>query len=519
MVWALLDSGSTHNFVREEVASRLSLPVLTRRRACVALPDGGTMASSGVCKDLHLKVQGTEFQADMYVIPLTGYDVVLGIWWLNRLGRIMWDFTAGEMEFKLNGTPVIWYAESPSEPAHLNAIGANRSPETDLARLLEEFEDVFATPTGLPPPRSCDHRIRLLTGTDPVAVRPYRYPHLQKDEIERQCTDMLANGIIRESRSPFSSPVLLVKKADNSWRFCVDYRELNSKTVKDKFPIPVVDELLDELHGATYFTKLDLTSGYHQIRMAPSDIDKTAFRTHHGHYEFLVMPFGLSNAPSTFQSLMNTVFKEHLRRFVLVFFDDILIYSQSWAIHVQHIRTVLSLLRMHRLYLKRSKCSFGQLQVAYLGHVIQHSGVAVDQSKISAIKEWPQPRTMRALRGFLGLSGYYRKFIKNYGIISTPLTSLLRRNSFVWDDKATEAFEALKKALSESPVLALPDFDSEFVIECDASGSGIGAVLQQQGHPIALFSRKLADRHHKLAAYERELIGLAKAVSHWRPYL
>jgi len=211
-----------------------------------------------------------------------------------------------------------------------------------------------------------NHRIHLLPGTAPVAVRPYRYLQLQKDELERQCVAILQQGIIRPSTSPFSAPVLLVRKPDNTWRFCIDYRALNARTSKDKFPIPVVDEL----HGAIFFTKLDLRSGYHQVSMHPDDISKTAFRTHEEHYEFLVMPFGLSNAPATFQALMNDVLRPYLRRFVLVFFDDILIYSSSWAEHLQHVAIVLRALQDHHLHLKRSKCSFGASSVAYLGHVI-----------------------------------------------------------------------------------------------------------------------------------------------------
>lgn len=262
-----------------------------------------------------------------------------------------------------------------------------------------------------------------------------------------------------------------------------------------------------------------VASGYHQIRMNSEDVEKTAFRTHHGHYEFLLMPFGLVNAPSTFQGLMNSVFRDLLRKFVLVFFDDILIYSQTWEDHLRHVQHVFELLREHGQILKPTKCSFGKKEVGYLGHVISREGVKVDQTKIEAVTTWPRPSTVRAVRGFLGLSGYYRKFIQDYGVIAAPLTQLLKKAGFHWSEEAENAFISLKKSLSESPVLALPDFTKSFIIECDASGSGIGAVLLQQDHPIAFFSRQLAERHHKLVAYERELIGLAKAVIHWRPYL
>jgi hypothetical protein len=352
-----------------------------------------------------------------------------------------------------------------------------------------------------------------------VAVRPYRYPAAHKDELERQCAAMIDQGIVRRSDSAFSSPVILVKKLDGSWRFCVDYRALNALTVKDAFPIPVVDELLDELHGARLFTKLDLRSGYHQVRMRQEDVHKTAFRTHDGLYEFLVMPFGLCNAPATFQALMNDVLRTYLRRFVLVFFDDILIYSTSWADHLRHLRVVLNTLRQHRLFVKRSKCSFGVDSVAYLGHVISAAGVAMDPAKVQAIHDWPQPRSARAVRGFLGLAGYYRKFVHNYGAIAAPLTALLKKEGFVWSDEASAAFRALKRAVTTAPVLTLPDFTKPFIVECDASTYGFGAVLIQEAHPLAFFSRPVAPRHRSLAAYERELIGLVLAVRHWRPYL
>ena len=448
-------------------------------------------------------------------IDLGCFDFILGVDFLRTLGPILWDFDAMTMTFQRLGHRVRWEGVCGASPAapHLQLTATVAGPEHPmLDHLLQQHHDLFNEPLGLPPARAYDHRIHLLPGTAPMAMRPYRYPQLQKDELERQCTVMLALGIIRISTSPFSAPLLLVRKADDTCRFCIDYRALNAQTLKDKFPIPLVDEL----HGARFFTKLDLRSGYHQVRMHPNDVAKTALRTYHSHFEFLVMPFGLSNAPTTFHALMNDVLRPYLRRFVLVFFDDILIYSALWVEHLQHVAIVFNELRAHHLHLKRSKCSFGTPSVAYLGHVISAEGVTMDADKVAAVVAWPTSHSPRALRGFLGLAGYYRKFIREFGVNASPLTRLLRRDAFAWD---AEAFEGLKWALTTGPVLQMPDFDKPFMVDCEASGIGFGTALHQGDGPLAFFSKPFAARHHKLVAYERELIGLVQAVHHQQPYI
>ena len=424
----------------------------------VMVANGDQLQCAEIYKFVPMEIQGYKFHTSMYPLELQGSDMVLGVQWLQSLGRVIHDWKNLTMKFTMDGkehvirgdaiktilygmvhslqklmanglTMFMMQMVKVTDSLPLNAIVGEHTQE--LEHLLTEYQQIFQVPTTLPPPQSHDHQINLEPGTKPVNVHPYRYPHIQKNEIERAVKEMLATGIIQPSTNPFSSPMLLVKKKDGSWRFCVDYHALNQITIKDRYPIPVIDELLDKLHGASYFTKLDLKSKYHQIQVQLGDVHKTAFRTHDGHYEFLAMPFGLTNAPSTFQSLMNDIFLFALQRYVLVFFDDILIFSKTWVEHMEHLKTVFHTLLTNQLYVNHSKCLIGQQQVEYLGHIISPLGVSADLKKIKCMQTWPTPTTVTALRGFLGLIGYYRKFTRHYGSIAAPLTRLLQKDAFV----------------------------------------------------------------------------------------
>ena len=538
----LLDTGSTHNFIDPKVVQRTGLAVDQETSFSVTIAGDDKLQSEGICRAVCFKCQGLEIVTDFHVLPIGGCQMVLGVDWLQSLDELTVNFKKKRVKITRNNQS--WELQGVL-PNDMEIVSARVMEKTlyqstkgwvmyvcqkldsqpvegchdQLQALCQEYDVLFEEVLGLPPKRSHDHQINLIPGTEPVNLRPYRHPWEQKNVIEKMVEEMLDSGIIRNSRSPYASPVVLVKKADGTWRLCVDYRALNQKTVKDKYPIPLIDELLDELHGSNIFSKLDLRSGYHQIRMREEDIPKTAFRTHSGHYEYLVMPFGLTNAPATFQALMNELFKPYLRKFVLIFFDDILIYSKSLQEHLKQLRLVFEILKVNQLFAKRSKCQFGVSEVAYLGHVVSAKGVAVDMNKIQAIIEWPVPKTLKALRGFLGLTGYYRKFIKGYSTLAAPLTALTKKQAFCWTEATQKAFETLKSALTNPPVLALPNYSSPFVIECDASATRIGAVLMQDNHPLAYISQELKNPGKLASAYEREMLGLLLATKKWRQYL
>ena len=331
---------------------------------------------------------------------------------------------------------------------------------------------------------------------------------------------MLDRNIIQPSMSPWAAPVVLLRQNDGQDRFCVDYRRLNQITKKDSYPLPRIDDTLDPLSGIKYFSTLDLLSGYWRLEMDFSSREKTAFTTHCGLFEFLVMPFGLTNAPSTFQRLKESVLHGLNWKVCLVYLDDVIVFSQSFDLHLQHLRLVFQRFWEANIKLKPSKCHFAHSQVNYLGHVVSREGIKPDPEKIKAVRDFPIPKTVRDVRAFLGLSGYYRKFARDYSLIAAPLHDLTKKNTpFIWSDAGHAAFLQLKEALISAPILVFLDFNLRFHLYVDASNEGLGMILGQiynnKEVVIAYGGRKLSHA----GTTEREALGVIAAIKHFQPYL
>ncbi|GJX45967.1 putative reverse transcriptase domain-containing protein, partial [Tanacetum coccineum] len=338
------------------------------------------------------------------------------------------------------------------------------------------------------------------------ARAPYRLAPSEMKELAEQLQELIEKGFIRPSSSPWGAPVLFVKKKDRSFRMCIDYRELNKLTVKNRYTLPRIDNLFDQLQGSSIYSKIDLRSGYHQLSVREEDIPKTAFRTRYGHYEFQVMFFGLTNAPAVFIDLMNRVCKPYLDKFVIVFIDDILIYSKSKKEHEEHLRQILKFLKKEELYAKFSKCEFWIFRVQFLGHVIDCRGIHIDPAKIESIKDWASPKTPTEILQFLGLAGYYRRFIEGFSKIAKSMTKLTQKGvKFDWGDKQEAAFQMLKYKLCSAPILALPEGSKDFIAYCDASMKGLGAVLMQRERVISYALRQLKIHKKNYTTHDLEL--------------
>jgi hypothetical protein len=495
----------------------------------------------------------TETQKAFYILPLPRYDAILGIPFVEEFNvRCPKDSNSVTINDEIieKVTPL----ESQHDTLDIAVISRSRlkamSRRQEIAELYlastriaeeketeqsdippwihKEYGEVFVEglPPGLPPERRVEHRIILHDSNLPPPFRGiFRLSQLELQELRKQLQMLINDGKIVPSTSPYGAPVLFVKKKDGSLRMCIDYRALNAQTIKNRYALPRIDELFDRLFEAKVFSKLDLTSGYWQIAIAAADRHKTAFRTRYGHYEFNVMPFGLTGAPGTFQSLMNDIFRDMLDICVVVYLDDILVYSKTKEQHQEHLRTVLQRLQEHQLYVKGSKCIFFTDTIEYLGHIIGPGGVKPNPELIKAIQNFPQPKTLKQMQSFLGLANYYRKFVKDFSKIATPLTKALQNASnsrpIIWNSQMHSAFDALKDALTTTPCLQIPDPNGDFEVTTDASenAEAIGAVLTQNGHPVAFESRKLNIHQINYTVHDKEMCAIMHALDKWRPFL
>ncbi|KAE8708434.1 cytochrome P450 78A7-like [Hibiscus syriacus] len=391
-----------------------------------------------------------------------------------------------------------------------------------IHEVLEENKDVMLPelPNKLPPRREVNHKIELEPGAKPFTLAPYRMAPPELEEHRRQLKELIYTGKIRPSKAPYGAPVLFQKKHDGSLRMCVDYRALNKVTIKNRYPIPLIADLFDRLGGAKVYTKMDLKKGYYQVQITEGDEPKTTCITRYGSYEWLVMPFGLTNAPTMFCTLMNKLFQLYLDQLMVVYLDDIVVYSNSMEELIDHLRIVFKILRENELYVKKEKCTFATEEVHFLGHVIGHGKLLMDRNKIKAIIEWEPPIKVSEMRSFFGLVNYYRRFIQGYSARASLLMDLLKKGKArEWSEQCQKAFEDLKAAVSQEPVLALPDFTMSFEVHTDASDFAIGEVLMQEGHLIAFESHKLNDTERRYTVQEKKMTTIIHCMQVWRHYL
>ncbi|CAN6462677.1 unnamed protein product [Victoria cruziana] len=542
-VRTLFDTGATHSFISRELVDQMRIETYTAPfRLKIISPLATKLIDVQYVMVNDLYIGENSYPAQLILFEMTEFDIILGMDWLMQHG-VQINYKRKEIIINRgSGQPIMFKAQEYEAETSININnlrGIDQVKRTDPIFVIWwstedipklnidqipvvcEYPDVFPDELpGLPPARELEFTIELILGTHPISKAPYRMAPAELAELKRQLQELIDRGFIRPSVSPWGASVLFVKKKDGSMHLCMDYRMLNQVTVKNKYPLLRIDDLLDQLSGATVFSKIDLRSGYHQVRIREDDVSKTVFRTRYSHYEFLVLPFGLTNAPAVFMDLMNRIFKEFLDLFVIVFIDDILIYSPDHETHAMHLRMVLETLRMHHLYGKTSKCDFWLTEITFLGHVISAQGVTVDPGKVEAVVGWPRPTNVTKVRGFLGLARYYRKFVQNFSQLVIPMTKLLKKGTeFLWTDQCEETFKEVKGRLTSAPILTLPKVEETFVVFTDASREGYGGVLMQKSNVIVYTSRQLRQHEKNYATHDLELGAVVHALKVWRHYL
>ena len=558
----LMDSGAEDDFISESFVRTHGLPGQRVAPMRIIMADGTAKTSDTKYRGrLVIKQEDApNCVSDVWlrVAPLENqYDVLLGQPWLSanqaglcyktnsvymqKFGRVLHSSSSAELmshqamvrawrtaeDGDLFG--MVWPFQCQRDGLRVFSVGTTdrNKHENFVIKMKTKYSNLFVD--GLPPENvdrkdGVMHKIDLLPGSIPVAEPLRRMAPKLLEELKAQLDELLEKKFIQPSASPYGAPVLFAKKKNGKLRLCVDYRALNDQTVKNKYPIPRTDDLLDQLQGARYFTSLDLTSGYHQIPIRPEDRCKTAFRTRYGSFEFLVMPFGLTNAPATFQAWMNTILGPYLDSFVIVYLDDILIYSKTEEEHEKHVEMVLDTLSKNKAFLQLSKCTFFQERVKFLGYELSPEGISTDKDLVSKILDFPAPETKTNVRSFLGAVGFYRRFIKDFASIAAPLFDITKENiPFCWTSEHQSSFNQLKKLLTTAPVLKLADPAKRYYVFTDASDRAIGGVLMQQHdrvyHPVAFFSRKLKPAEVNYPVHDREFMAVVEALLQWKHYL
>uniref|UniRef100_A0A146SAR5 Gypsy retrotransposon integrase-like protein 1 n=1 Tax=Fundulus heteroclitus TaxID=8078 RepID=A0A146SAR5_FUNHE len=528
-VSVFVDSGADTEFMDQTFAQSLNIKLCPgpSPRSVLALDGHKLHHSCLVTEPLELQMGGNHVEKLTFmVINSPQVPIILGATWLRKHNPQI-DWRRGE---------VTGWASSCSESCLFSAQSPHSSEGKveevypHLSKVPPEYHDlreVFnkAKATSLPPHRPYDCAIDLLSGTTPPRGRLYSLSAPESQAMQEYINDALRAGIIRPSSSPAGAGFFFVGKKDGSLRPCIDYRGLNNISVKNRYPIPLMNSAFDQVQRAKVFTKLDLRNAYHLVRIREGDEWKTAFNTPTGHYEYLVMPFGLTNAPAVFQNLVNEVLRDMIGRFVFVYLDDILIYSENLTLHKQHVRSVLLRLLQNQLYVKAEKCEFHTTSTSFLGFVLSPGQISMDPAKVRAVTEWPAPSDRKQLQRFLGFANFYRRFIRSYSQVAAPLHALTSSKvKFAWNEQADKAFKRLKDLFTSAPVLVSPDPERQFIVEVDASSSGVGAILSQKAidgriHPCAFFSRKLSSAEQNYDVGNRELLAVKLALEEWRHML
>ena len=530
-VQAVLDSGAALSIIREDLAKSVNTTINKSKTQRLLDVHNNTESSAGTAENVIVELGGCKEKLDMVILKNSPSPIILGTDWSHKVGAIL-DYKNNKISLSKNDSHFeenISFTKQQNNQTHqalhvsIAECESKDSPKGLPFPIYEQYCHLFSSTCEIQQHSHISHKISLTDNT-PVNIPSYRLSRAEHAFVQQQVAELIKSGRIVHSTSPYSAPVVIIRKKNGTLRLCIDYRRLNAKTIKDAYPLPQIDFILDQFSGSQFFSTMDLSNGYWQIPINEADRPKTAFSTSLGHFEWTVMPFGLCNAPATFQRMMNLSFSEFIGKFVFIYLDDIIIYSPSVESHTEHIHQILNRIDQVNLRLNPTKCLFFQDSVKFLGHVVSKNGISPDQSKIEAIYNIPTPNTIKELQSFLGLANYYRRFVKNYAHIAKPLHELTKSmHTFLWNTAHQVAFNSIKEKLATAPVRHHPDMNQPFILHTDASSVALGAVLAQSNGAIenvVNYNSRILNKHERnYSATELECLAVIWAIKINRPYL